>query len=64
MKGKIWESFGSLDKVILALVVSAGVVLYWRGVWEISEAIFPPVGSLLAGVVILVATGYLTKELL
>ena len=64
MKKKVWATFRSIDKVILALVVYAGVVLYWRGVWEISEAIFPPVGSLAAGVAILVATGYLTKELL
>ncbi|MFC2175151.1 hypothetical protein ACFLQ2_04805 [archaeon] len=63
-KQDVRKKFGQADKMILALVVSAGVVFYWRGIWELSESIFPPMGSLIVGVTILVSTGYLTKELL
>ena len=64
MSKKLFNGFTGWDRIALALVVSTGVVFYWRGVWELSENLFPPIGSLVVGFVILLSTGYLTKELI
>lgn len=52
---------------IYTFIGGAGVVLFWRGVWHTADAfqslggilgvVFSPVGSIVAGVIILLSTG-------
>lgn len=71
----IWRFFDRLeDKVrsslsrtpiIYALVAGVGVVLFWRGVWELSDRIgLAPLTSILLGLVIMLSSGVLVAEFL
>ncbi|VVB67468.1 Fuseless [Candidatus Norongarragalina meridionalis] len=57
-------------KSLFAVLLMAALVLFWRGVWGLSDIYLLPQNyelslwiSLVAGALILVATGYLAKDL-
>lgn len=54
------------DKQFLtALLYATGIILFWRGVWEVSEEIpllKTPLLSLALGLLIITLTGYLYRE--
>lgn len=68
------RTFLSRHQVFYALLGGAGVVLYWRGVWHLSDylesgtqntflkIIFSPLGSLVLGVCLLLSIGLLVQE--
>ncbi len=57
-------------KTIFVLIIGVAVVLFWRGVWGISDELILPddyllssIVSLILGLSILLATHYAVKEL-
>ncbi|MBI4018854.1 MAG: hypothetical protein HY364_01205 [Candidatus Aenigmarchaeota archaeon] len=57
-------------KLLFALVISFGIILFWRGVWGLLDIYLFPANletsfwiSAIAGVGILIVTGYMSKSL-
>jgi len=72
----MWKSFVKLEEnhqMLFALVIATAVISFWRGLWGLFDYIhfsfFPEqeilgyVVSIAIGVIILLASGYLMKEL-
>ncbi len=58
-------------KLIFTIIVAFAVVSFWRGAWGIMDLYFFPNNalfsfsfSIIVGILILVLTGYITKELI
>jgi hypothetical protein len=57
--------------ILTAILVAFAVIAFWRGIWQLLDLYLFPGNyelsnwvSLLGGLIILIATGYATKELL
>lgn len=58
-------------QVLFSIIIAFAVISFWRGVWGIMDEYLFPANmqlsywvSILIGVVILIITGYATKELM
>jgi hypothetical protein len=70
----VLQKFHELEtkhQLIVALLIAFAVISFWRGIWGLmDEFLFPkdlPVSylvSLILGLIILILTGYATKELM
>src|SRR3989344_2642565 len=43
--------------LLYALIAGVGVVLFWRGVWDIADILMGPATSLIASLIIMLLTG-------
>lgn len=50
------------ERIILICLTIVGVILVWRGLWELSEKYFGPELSLIIGIVILSCVGFFSKR--
>ena len=70
----MWKKISKMEtrhQTMFAIVIAFAVVCFWRGVWGLmDELLFPDnyqlslMVSLILGLAILVATNYVTKELM
>lgn len=51
-----------LARVILTLLTAIGVVLFWRGVWELSERYIDGTTSLLLGLLLVAVVAALERK--
>jgi len=49
-------------KTILLLLTGVGVVLFWRGIWEVSAEYFSEYVSLIVGLIILICVAIYQKR--
>lgn len=57
MKGKF-----IIRRAILTILIIVGMVLVWRGVWEVSEEFFDARTSLLIGFILLGLVAYTSRK--
>jgi len=50
-----------VQKLLMALVVAVGLILFWRGIWESSVSYITPGQSMAIGLGILVVSGVATR---
>jgi len=48
--------------IISILVTSVGLILFWRGIWDMSEKYFSPEVSLIVGLSMLVSAGIIERR--
>ncbi len=48
--------------IILILLTSVGIILFWRGIWEVSSKLFSSEISLMIGLAILVSIALIEKR--
>jgi hypothetical protein len=58
------ESTEKRRHVISLLITSVGIVLFWRGIWDISEKLFSAEISLVMGMSILVSMAVVERRYL
>ena len=54
-------------KMFRAIVAGVGIILFWRGIWHLADVtpiISNPLVSITLGLILLVVSGLLMKELL
>ena len=56
------ESANYVGRTILLLLTGVGLILFWRGIWQISEEIFSKHISLILGLVILISIAIFEKK--
>lgn len=68
---KNFEKMNSFSKICFSILIGFAVVAFWRGIWGILDIyLFPNnltlsfVISIVAGLVVLIATHYTSKELM
>ncbi len=50
-------------KYVFTIVVSViGLILFWRGLWDLSEKVFSPEVSLIVGTVMLLAVAIVDRK--
>ncbi|MBU0662405.1 hypothetical protein KKH30_03185 [Candidatus Micrarchaeota archaeon] len=73
----IWEPFDGLrkrNKLLFTIIVAAGVVLFWKGVWELSNVVidnwlfgghlfWANAFSILLGLVVVFLSGLVVEKL-
>jgi hypothetical protein len=52
----------NIGGTILFLLTGVGLILFWRGTWQISEKLFNDQASLILGLFILICVAILKKE--
>jgi hypothetical protein len=48
--------------IISILVTSVGLILFWRGIWDLSEKYFSPEVSLIVGLSMLVSAAIIERR--
>ena len=48
-------------KMAMALIVAVGLILFWRGIWEGSQAYLTPTQSMSIGLGVLIVSGVATR---
>ena len=48
--------------IVICLIILLGLILLWRGIWEISERFFGPEVSALIGATLLAVVGIVSME--
>jgi hypothetical protein len=48
--------------IVSILVTSVGLVLFWRGVWDLSEKFFSPEVSLIVGLSMLISAAIIERK--
>lgn len=65
LEGQIKREFSYFKHITLTISGATGVILFWRGIYELSSQnwfLKDPHISLVAGLIILTMTGFITKE--
>ncbi|MFB5620117.1 MAG: hypothetical protein ACE5RC_03155 [Nitrosopumilus sp.] len=57
MKDKIFTK-----KTVLLLLTGVGLVLFWRGIWEVSARYFSEYVSLVVGLIILIGVAIIQRR--
>jgi hypothetical protein len=56
------ESLNYIGRTFILLFTGVGLILFWRGIWQMSEKLFEPKISLVLGLVILIAIAIFEKK--
>lgn len=48
--------------ILSILVTSVGLILFWRGIWDISEKFFSPEISLIVGLAMIVSAAIIERR--
>lgn len=51
-------------KILIALIAAVGLILFWRGIWDLSRQYINPWQAIAIGLGILIFSGMATKMLL
>ena len=56
------ESSSYIGRTILLLLTGVGLILFWRGIWQMSEELFSEQISLILGLVIIIGIAVYEKK--
>ena len=56
------ESSSYIGRTILLLLTGVGLILFWRGIWQMSEKLFSEQISLILGLVIIIGIAIYEKK--
>ena len=56
------KSLNYLGRTFILLMTGVGLILFWRGIWQISEELFSKHISLILGLVILIGIAIFEKK--
>jgi len=56
------ESLNYIGRTLILLLTGVGLILFWRGIWQMSEKLFAEEISLVLGLVILIGIAIFEKK--
>jgi len=56
------ESLNYIGRTFILLLTGVGLILFWRGIWQMSEKLFSSQISLVLGLVILIGIAIFEKK--
>lgn len=56
------ESLNYIGHTLILLLTGVGLILFWRGIWQMSEKLFSEEISLVLGLVILIGIAIFEKK--
>ncbi|MBI5697525.1 MAG: hypothetical protein HZC29_03315 [Thaumarchaeota archaeon] len=56
------ESSSYIGRTMILLLTGVGLILFWRGIWQISEELFSKQISLILGLVIIIGIAIYEKK--
>jgi len=56
------ESLTYIGRTLILLLTGVGLILFWRGIWQVSEKLFSEQISLILGLVILIGIAIFEKK--
>lgn len=56
------ESSSYIGRTILLLLTGVGLILFWRGIWQMSEELFSKQISLILGLIIIIGIAVYEKK--
>ncbi|MBI5859766.1 MAG: hypothetical protein HZB73_03540 [Nitrosarchaeum sp.] len=56
------ESLTYIGRTLILLLTGVGLILFWRGIWQVSEKLFSEQVSLILGLVILIGIAIFEKK--
>lgn len=56
------ESLNYIGRTLILLLTGVGLILFWRGIWQMSEKLFSEQISLILGLVLLIGIAIFEKK--
>lgn len=56
------ESLTYIGRTLILLLTGVGLILFWRGIWQVSEKLFSEQISLILGLVIIIGIAIFEKK--
>jgi len=56
------DSANYIGRTVILLLTGVGLILFWRGIWQVSEELFAKEISLILGLVIIIGIAVFEKK--